>query len=238
MVLREPFKSQRIAGPFYEGHLIRRLFSEVSLTEGPDKIVQFPKSSDSQSSERDKNKAVQRHSPSEPVALSGEQGDTEVKGEEIAEKDPLEAAKKEAAENRDRWMRAVADLENYKKRTIQERSALLKYKNDDLLRDLLPVTDNIRRAVDFCNKEGRADPVVEGICMISEMLQDLLKKYGVTEIEALGQPFDPNFHEAIAKVASKDGQPNTVIEVMEKGYKYQDRLLRAAKVVIAAAKEP
>ena len=205
------------------------------MTEGPDKIVQFPKSSDSQINERDKNKAVQRHSPSEPAALSGEQ--TEVKGEEIAEKDPLEAAKKEAAENRDRWMRAVADLENYKKRTIQERSVLLKYKNEDLLRDLLPVTDNIGRAVDFCSKEGRADPVVEGICMISDMLQDLLKKYGVTEIEALGQPFDPNFHEAIAKVASKDQQPNTVIEVMEKGYKYQDRLLRAAKVVIAAAKE-
>ena len=171
------------------------------------------------------------------MAVSGEQVDTEAKAEEIVEKDPLEVAKKEAAENRDRWMRAVADLENYKKRTIQERSALLKYKNDDLLRDLLPVTDNIRRAVDFCNKEGRSDPVVDGICMISDMLEDLLKKYGVTEIEALGQPFDPNFHEAIAKIASNQ-PPNTIIEVMEKGYKYQDRLLRAAKVVIAAAKEP
>jgi molecular chaperone GrpE len=236
--LREPFKCQRIAGPFYEDHHIRRLFSEVSLTEGPDKVVQFPKSRDSQVGERERDKAVQRHSPFQPVAVSGEQGDTEAKAEEIVEKDPLEVAKKEAAENRDRWMRAVADLENYKKRTIQERSALLKYKNEDLLRDLLPVTDNIRRAVDFCNKEGRSDPVVEGICMISDMLQDLLKKYAVTEIEALGQPFDPNCHEAIAKVASKDDKPNTVIEVMEKGYKYQDRLLRAAKVVIAGAKEP
>ncbi len=208
------------------------------MTEGPDKVVQFPKSRDSQISERDRDKAVQRHSPSEPLAVSGEQGDTEAKAEEIAEQDPLEAAEREAAENRDRWMRAVADLENYKKRTIQERSALLKYKNEDLLRDLLAVTDNIQRAVDFCSKEGRSDPVVEGICMISDMLQDLLKKYGVTEIEALGQPFDPNFHEAIAKVASKDQAPNTVIEVVEKGYKYQDRLLRAAKVIVGAAEEP
>ena len=68
--------------------------------------------------------------------------------------------------------------------------------------------------------------------MISDMLQDLLKKYGVTEIEALGQPFDPNLHEAIAKVAAEGQKPNTVIEVLEKGYIYQDRLLRAAKVVV------
>jgi molecular chaperone GrpE len=201
-------------------------------------VIKFPESSDSQASKSNKDKAVQRHSPSEPAAVSGKHGDIGRKDEEIAEQDPLEAAEKEAAENRDRWIRAVADLENYKKRAIQERSALLKYKNEELLRDLLAVTDNIQRAVIFCSKEGRSDPVVDGICMISDMLQDLLKKYGVTEIEALGQPFDPNFHEAIAKVASKDEQPNTVIEVMEKGYKYQDRLLRAAKVVIAAAKEP
>jgi len=207
------------------------------LTEEPDKVIKFPKSSDSHASESSKDKAVQRHSPSEAATVGSRQADKEPKGEEIAEQDPLEAARKEAAENRDRWVRAVADLENYKKRTIQERSTLLKYKNEDLLRDLLTVTDNIQRAVDFCSKEGRSDPVVDGICMISDMLQDLLKRYGVTEIEALGQAFDPNFHEAIAKVESADQQPNTVIEVIEKGYKYQDRLLRAAKVVVAAAKE-
>ncbi len=207
------------------------------MTEGSDKVVKFPKSSDFLGKENNKDKAVQRHSPSEPTVVSGERADKEREGEEIAQQDPLEAAKKEAAENRDRWMRAVADLENYKKRSIQERSALLKYKNEDVLRDLLTVTDNIQRAVDFCSKEGRSDPVVEGICMISDMLQDLLKRYGVTEIEALGQPFDPNFHEAIAKIVSTDHQPNTVIEVMEKGYRYQDRLLRAAKVVVAGAKE-
>ncbi len=200
--------------------------------------MKFPDSRDSQAGGSNKDKAVQRHAPSEPAAVGGVQEHIERKDEEIAEQDPLEAAKKEAAENRDRWMRAVADLENYKKRSIQERSTLLKYKNEDLLRDLLTVTDNIQRAVDFCSKEGRSDPVVEGICMIADMLQDLLKKYAVTEIEALGQPFDPNFHEAIAKVASKDQAPNTVIEVVEKGYKYQDRLLRAAKVIVGAAEEP
>ncbi len=213
------------------------MFSEVSLTDGRDKVVKFPISSDSQQPETGKDKAIQPHPPSEPALTGGEKRVTEEKPEEITEQDPLEIAKREAAENRDRWVRAVADLENYKKRAIQERSAILKYKNEDLLRDLLAVTDNIQRAVDFCSKEGRSDPVVDGICMISDMLQDLLKKYGVKEIEALGQPFDPNLHEAIAKVAAQGQKPNTVIEVLEKGYIYQDRLLRAAKVVISTAAE-
>ncbi len=199
------------------------------MTEGSEKVVKFP---GPRGSEEDKNKAVQRHPKSEPVPVDDEKDQQKSNGD--AEIDPLQAATKEAAENRDRWLRAVADLENYKKRSIQERSALLKYKNEDLLRDLLTVTDNIQRAVDFCNKEGRSDPVVDGICMISDMLQDLLKKYGVTEIESLGQTFDPNLHEAIAKVQAKDHKPNTIVEVLEKGYKYQDRLLRAAKVVVAA----
>ena len=213
------------------------MFSEVSLTDGRDKVVKFPISSDSQQPETGKDKAIQPHPPSEPALTGGEKRVTEEKPEEITEQDPLEIAKREAAENRDRWVRAVADLENYKKRAVQERSAILKYKNEDLLRDLLTVTDNIQRAVDFCSKEGRSDPVVDGICMISDMLQDLLKKYGVKEVEALGQPFDPNLHEAIAKVAAQGQKPNTVIEVLEKGYIYQDRLLRAAKVVISTAAE-
>ncbi len=207
------------------------------MTDGRDKVVKFPKSSDSQPTETGKDKAIQRHPPSEPALTGGEKRVTEEKLQEITEQDPLEIAKREAAENRDRWVRAVADLENYKKRAIQERSAILKYQNEDLLRDLLTVTDNIQRAVDFCSKEGRSDPVVDGICMISDMLGDLLKKYGVKEIEALGQPFDPNLHEAIAKIAAQGQKPNTVMEVVEKGYIYQDRLLRAAKVVVSTAAE-
>lgn len=207
------------------------------MTDGRDKVVKFPMSSDSQQPETGKDKAIQPHPPSEPALTGDEKRVTEEKPEEITEQDPLEIAKKEAVENRDRWVRAVADLENYKKRAIQERSAILKYKNEDLLRDLLTVTDNIQRAVDFCDKEGRSDPVVDGICMISDMLGDLLKKYGVKEIEALGQPFDPNLHEAVAKVAAQGEKPNTVIEVLERGYIYQDRLLRAAKVVVGATAE-
>jgi molecular chaperone GrpE len=164
----------------------------------------------------------------EPVSATG---NAEI--EEAVADDALDAAKKEAAENRDKWMRAVADLENFKKRSFQEKSRLLKYKNEELLRDLLTVVDSIGRALGHCEQAGRSDAVAEGVCVISEMFQGLLSKYGVTEIQSLGKPFDPNVHEAMAQVSVRDKEPNTVIEVMEKGYMYQDRLLRPAKVIVS-----
>ena len=134
------------------------MFSEVSLTDGRDKVVKFPVSSDSQKTETDKDKAIQPHPPSEPALMGGEGRVTDEKPEEITEQDPLEIAKREAAENRDRWVRAVADLENYKKRAIQERSAILKYKNEDLLRDLLTVTDNIQTGSGFLQQRRQIGP--------------------------------------------------------------------------------
>jgi molecular chaperone GrpE len=163
-----------------------------------------------------------------------------------AEEEPhpvsLEDALKEAADNRDRWMRSLAELENFRKRAAHEKSRLLKYKNEDLLRDLLGVVDNMDRALGHCRDSGRSDPLADGVCMISGMFHDLLQRYGVSEINALGEPFNPHLHEALAKIPSADHQANTVVEVLEKGYLYEDRLLRPAKVAVAAppvaAEEP
>jgi molecular chaperone GrpE len=152
-----------------------------------------------------------------------------------AELDPLEAARREAAENRDRWIRSVAELENYKKRTLQERSKLLKYRNEELLRDLLPVLDNMERALAHCEEAGRSDSLTEGVCLVIGMFREILEKYGVKEIKAIGEPFDPHLHEAIARVPGANKPVNMVVEELEKGYMYQDRLLRPAKVVVSAA---
>lgn len=182
--------------------------------------------------------AIRKHSPSEPVAVS-EADTVQTETAEIpAPVDPLEKAQKEAAENLDRWMRAAADLENYKKRTLQERSRLLKYRNEDLLRDLLGVKDNLDRALAYCNRVERSDSVAEGVCMISNMFKDILERYGVKPIEALGKPFNPEFHEALARQPVAGKAPNLVIEELEKGYLYQDRLLRPAKVVVSAPPAP
>lgn len=173
----------------------------------------------------------------QPVAVSRPSEADEQK-EETAEEAPvdlLEEARKEAAENRDRWIRAVADLENFRKRSIQERSNLLKYKNEEILRDLVAVMDNMDRALKYCDPTGKPDPLAEGICMVSGMFKDILGRYGVQEIKALGEPFDPHMHEAVARVPAGDNQSNTVVEEVEKGYMYQDRLLRPSKVVVAVA---
>ncbi len=152
---------------------------------------------------------------------------------EVNQTDELAEALQLAEDNRDKWMRAVADLENYKKRSIQERSKLIKYKNEDLARDLLPVLDNLERAISA--SLGKApESLLDGVKMTANMFRDVLGRFGVNPIESVGSVFNPEFHEAIATVKDADKAPNTIVEELEKGYMYQDRLLRPSKVVVAA----
>lgn len=178
--------------------------------------------------------ALEKHSPTSPVPLGDEQQGSGEPAEGHGVHDPLMAATKLAEENRDRWLRAVAELENYKKRTSQERSRLLKYKNEELLRDLLGVSDNLERAISHCDPSKSPAGLLEGLRLVADMLRDILVKYEVAPIESVGKPFDPNFHEALARVESAEFPPNTVTEEMEKGYLYHDRLLRPSKVIISA----
>lgn len=187
----------------------------------------------------DREKAIQQHAPTQPQPVSqAPAGEAEATQETAPSPDPLEKALKESAENRDRWIRAVAELENYKKRASQDRTKLLKYRNEELLRDLLVITDNLERALNHCGDSGRKDPVVEGVSMTLKMFEDIFKKYGVTEIKSVGERFNPHLHEAIARVpCSGDGRPNEVVQELEKGYMYEDRLLRPTKVVVSTEAE-
>jgi molecular chaperone GrpE len=204
------------------------------LTEQDQKELNIPVSDTPEQTTQAREKAVQQRATGQPVLVPGPGSEA---GQTGAEPKPVsvEEALKEAAENRDRWLRSVAELENYRKRTAQERNRLLKYKNEDLLRDLLMVVDNMERALGHCRTEGRSDALADGVCMISAMFQDVLQRYSVTEIKALGEPFNPHVHEALARVPTADSEPNVVIQVLEKGYMYQDRLLRPAKVAVSAA---
>lgn len=145
----------------------------------------------------------------------------------------LVKAELQAWENHDLRLRATADLENFKKRALQEKSRILKYRNEELLRDLLPIVDNLRRALDHpVNSEG-VEAFVEGVRMISGMFGDVLERYGVKEITAMDEKFDPHWHEALARIPVPDRESNTVVEELEKGYTYQDRLLRPSRVVVS-----
>ena len=147
----------------------------------------------------------------------------------------LEAARVEAAANYDRYVRAVAELDNYRKRTVRMRAET----RDETLRDVLlqvaPILDNLRRALRQETQE--AELLKQGVELICGQFNDVLKGYGLAEIEAVGQPFDPEVHEALAEVPDDEHAPGTVIEEMEKGYKLNDKVVRYARVVVSKATE-
>ena len=139
----------------------------------------------------------------------------------------------EAKDNYDRYVRQIAETENFKKRTVRERDDAIRFANEMLLKDLLPVIDNLERAIAHATGGENGKPLVEGVEMVLKGFFDVVNKFGVTQIAAVGQPFDPTKHEAIAQVESDQHQPNVVIEDLHKGYMFRDRLLRAALVSVA-----
>jgi molecular chaperone GrpE len=139
----------------------------------------------------------------------------------------------EAKTNYDRFLRQVAELDNVKKRSAREREEISRFANEALIKDLLPVVDNLERAVAHASGGGNGKPLVEGVEMVLKGLLDVLAKHGVTQISAVGQPFDPSKHEAMAQVESESHEPNSVVEELHKGYTLRDRLLRPALVSVA-----
>jgi molecular chaperone GrpE len=145
----------------------------------------------------------------------------------------LEAKEHEARTNYDRLLRQAAELENFKKRTIRDREESIRFANEALIKDLLPIVDNLERAVAHAQGGGNGNPLVEGVEMVMRGLLDVFSKHGITQIEAKGQPFDPVKHEAMAQVETEDHEPNTVLEEHHKGYLLHNRLLRPALVSVS-----
>jgi molecular chaperone GrpE len=142
----------------------------------------------------------------------------------------------EHAELRDRYLRLAADFDNFRRRSLKERQDLHNYANENLVKELLPIVDNLERAVDHGRKEeqrGNSDNLLQGIELTYRSLMQLLTRHGVVEIEALGQSFDPQVHEAVRRVASNEHATGTVVEVYQKGYMLKDRMLRPAMVAVA-----
>ena len=160
----------------------------------------------------------------EPAAAAGE----------ASPEQALAASREEAQKNWDLYLRARADLENYRKRAQREKEDAQKYGNESLLLEILPAVDNMERALDHASEESLS-AVIEGVNLTRSMLLSVLKKFGVEPVESKGAPFDPAFHQAMLRVESADVAPNTVIEEFQKGYLLNDRLLRPAMVSVAGA---
>jgi len=145
----------------------------------------------------------------------------------------LEAAERQARENHDRFLRIAAELDNFRKRKEREISDLRKYANQTLLRELLGVVDNLERALASARENGQPEALMEGVEMTLKELLKIFDQFGVTPIEALEQPFDPNHHEAVMQAPSDAFPANTVIRELQKGSLLRDRLLRPAMVVVS-----
>lgn len=145
------------------------------------------------------------------------------------------AAKKEASDNYDRYVRLAADMENLRKRMIREKDELRQFAAGRVLEDLLPVLDNLGLGV-AAAKAPNADlkTLVGGVSMVLDQLKSALANHGLKEIPAQGQTFDPNLHEAISSQAADDVAEGTVLQVVRTGYQLNGRLLRPASVVISA----
>ena len=146
---------------------------------------------------------------------------------QIADKD------KELAELKDRYLRSLAESENARKRIRQQSDETVRLQRENLLRELLPVVDNLERAVDAARGSGNGKPIVEGVEMVLRSLLDLLKQHEVTQLTSVGQPFDPQRHEAVDQIESSQHPPNTVVNEFHRGYQIGERLLRPARVAVA-----
>jgi len=139
----------------------------------------------------------------------------------------------ELAEAKDKLLRLQAEMENLRRRTRREIEDERKYANLPLMRDLLPVLDNIGRALDAAEKSHDVDSLLEGMRLIAQQLAGALAQHQCTLIEADGQPFDPNVHEAILQQASGEHPPGTVLMVTQSGYKLHDRVIRPSQVIVS-----
>ena len=136
----------------------------------------------------------------------------------------------------ERLLRTAAEFDNFKKRVLKEKEDLQKFGNERLLRDFLPVADNLERALEHADQHDLKQ-VIEGVRLVQKQLESALGKHGVTGFSAVGKPFDPTQHEALMQQES-DEPPNTVVSEMARGYKLNDRLIRPAAVVVARPKSP
>ncbi|MFQ5553695.1 MAG: nucleotide exchange factor GrpE, partial [Thermoplasmata archaeon] len=145
----------------------------------------------------------------------------------------LEEKTREAEAAHDRSLRALAELDNVKKRTQREREEYIRFANEAFIRDLIPVLDNFDRAIQSARSAPEAEGIMAGLELIQRELLKVLEKFGVTPYSAVGRPFDPERHEAVARVTTTDYTEMTVVEETLRGYLLNGRVLRPAMVTVA-----
>lgn len=192
---------------------------------------------------REAEEAVEsrRRGAGDPATQSPDKITIELLSQELRSlKEAFESRCKELEEEKERFLRLQAEFENFRRRTLKEKQESLQYGQQNLVKDLLSPVDNLERALGHVEQNADADlqSVLQGVELVLREILAALGKHGVKSVDPAGQAFDPAFHEAMGQVPSSEVPPNGVVQVLQKGYMLQDRMLRPARVLVARAPEP
>jgi molecular chaperone GrpE len=171
------------------------------------------------------NKSLMSSPPGSAIPSETDQSDGD---------DPMAGLQADLDRFRDLALRSQADFENYKKRSAREKDDAIKYANRSLLERLLPIADNFELGLAAARGEGKTSPIFSGMSLVLKQLNDFLVDNGLQAIDAIGQKFDPTLHEAIAHEPSEEVPEGSIIRQTRRGYRYKDRLLRPASVVVSS----
>ncbi len=170
----------------------------------------------------------------EPLKPATE-GDPEVGSEQPPAAEDIARVREELDAAKDRALRFQAELENYRRRVAREMEQERRYAGLSLLRDLLPVWDNVNRAIEAAERAGGGPGLLQGFKMVAEQIEDVLRRHECVKIDALHQPFDPNLHEAITQQPSDEHLPGTVLGETQTGFRLHDRVVRPSQVIVSCA---
>ena len=182
-----------------------------------------------------KDEETKNEAPVDETAKEAEEKE-EVNSEETSEeeeKDPLEKAQEEIADLKDKWLRSVAEFENYRKRTLKERAELILNGGEKVITAILPIIDDMERAIENGDKTDDPEVLREGMSLIHQKFMKTLEAQGVSKIETENADFDTDVHEAVAMVPGMgDDKKGKVIDCLQQGYKLNDKVIRHAKVAV------
>ncbi len=176
--------------------------------------------------------AEAEHSAADEAVATETEGDTEAQQAKDTGDDLAALVAERTAELKDQMLRSLAEVENIKRRSARDVENAHKFAVEKLINDLFPVLDSLEKAVETATQTEGAQAIAEGVALSLKLFIDTLGKSGVEQIDPLGEPFDPQLHEAMTMVPNPDAEPNSVMDVMAKGYTLNGRLVRAAKVIV------
>lgn len=189
--------------------------------------------------EKDKQQQVSNKGL-DPKGEDSAQREREVPVEDLSKEELIERlkqAEETAKKNFDLYLRSQAEIENMKRRVQREKEDFFKFANEALIKDLLPVVDSLEKALEHANEENSVKALKEGVELTLKALRTTLCKAGLEEVCALGEKFDPHFHEAVSQCEDEKAEPGTVLQELQKGYLLNQRLIRPAMVVVSTRPE-